>query len=109
MIARSRTDRFDIHNSRIVDIEFLGIESTQLDFHQCQAHKRKGRVLFEDCEIKKGGGLEALGQHGISVHVDAPMWRDLGDYYLNERGIQQLDGGAALKCSLLDKLGQSLE
>lgn len=49
IIARSRTDRFEIHNCRIVEIDFLGIESTFLNFRECQAHKRKGRVSFEDC------------------------------------------------------------
>ena len=112
IIARSRTDRFDIHNSRIVDVEFLGIESTHLNFHQCQAHKLKGRVSFEDCDIRKIGGLEAMAKQGVSVHVDAPMWRNLGDHYLSERGIQQLDAGAPGKAAasygLLDEIGEGL-
>ncbi|OED44831.1 hypothetical protein AB833_00665 [Chromatiales bacterium (ex Bugula neritina AB1)] len=106
MVARSRIDTFDVHNCNIAEIEFLGIESIRLNFHMCQAHKRNGRVLFEDCEIEKVGGLEAMGKQGVDVLVDAPMWRDLGDYYLRERGIKQLEIGAVPKYNLLDELGQ---
>ena len=109
MIARSRFDRFEIQNTRIVNMDFLGIESGQLNFNQCQAHKRKGRVSFEDCKITEVGGLEAMGKNGVSVAVDAPMWRDLGDHYLRERGIEQLDGKAASNYGLLDEIGEGLE
>lgn len=108
MIVRSRTDRIEIHNSSIVEIDFLGMESNQINFHQCQAHKRRGRVSFEECDILKAGGLEALGKQGVAVHVDAPMWRDLGDHYLREHGIQELDGRAAQKYGLLDEIGLGL-
>ncbi|MFK7996840.1 MAG: pentapeptide repeat-containing protein [Granulosicoccus sp.] len=104
MFARSRVDRFDIHNTRIVDIEFLGVEASQLDFFNCQAHKRKGSVSFDGCELRKISGLEAMGTHGVNVHVDATMWRDLGDSYLRERGFQQLVERKASESRILDDI-----
>lgn len=106
MIARSRTDRIEITNSNITEMDFLGVESTQLSFHQCKAHKRKGRVFFEECELAKVAGLELIVKNGIKVFVDKLMWRDLGDSYLRERGFQQLEGNAAANYALLDEIGQ---
>lgn len=109
LIARSRTDRFDIHNSRIANIEFLGSESVHLDFYQCQAHKRKGQLSFEECEMEKITGLEEISAEGVSVHLDTPMWRDLGDAYLKKRGFQPLESGAAPKYSLLDRMEKNFD
>jgi len=108
-IARSHIDRFEIHNSRIAAIDFVGVSSPQITFHQCQAHKRKGRMSFADCSIERVGGLETMGKSGVSVLVDEPMWRDLGDYYLRERGMRQLDRKAALHDDLLDEISQGLD
>jgi hypothetical protein len=108
-MARSHTDRFEIHNSRIAAVDFVGVTFPQLTFHQCQAHKRKGRISFADCGIERVGGLETMGKSGVSVLVDAPMWRDLGDHYLRECGMQQLDDRAALHDDLLDKISQGLD
>ena len=107
-IARSQTDRFEIHNCRIAAIEFVGVSSAQLIFHQCQAHKRKANVTFSGCSIERVGGLEVMGKPGVGVLVDAPMWRDLGDHYLRERGIQQLDDSAAQNDDLLDEISLGL-
>ena len=108
-IVRSDTDRFEVHNSRISEIAFVGVSSNQLTFHQCKAHKRKGQVSFSGCSIERIGGLEAMGTLGVSALVDEPMWRDLGDHYLREHGIQQLDDRAASHDDFLDELGQSLD
>jgi len=111
MMARCRTDVLDIYNSRLVEMNFLGMESTEINFHQCQAHKRKGRVSFEECECTKIAGLDVLGNDGIEVQVDKPLWRALGDYYLKERGIKPLNdetaGNTASHYALLDQIGLS--
>ncbi|MGI9327042.1 MAG: hypothetical protein ACR2PZ_17625 [Pseudomonadales bacterium] len=108
-MARSHADRFEVHNSQIAAIEFVAVTSPQLTFHQCQAHKRRGRMLFADCRIERVGGLETMGKSGISVVLDEPMWRELGDHYLRERGMQQLDVRAPLHEDLLDEIGQGLD
>ena len=108
-VARSHTDRFEIHNSLIAAVDFIGITSAQLTFHQCQAYRKKGRISFADCSIERVGGLETMGKSGISVEVDEPMWRDLADYYLRERGMQQLAGCTAMHNDLLDDISQDLD
>lgn len=108
-IVRSHTDRFEIHNSRISQIDFSGVSSTQLTFHQCKPHKREGQVSFSGCSIEHVGGLETMGKLGVSTLVDEQMWRDLGDHYLREHGFQQLDDEAALHEGLLDEVAQGLD
>ncbi|MGK0224025.1 MAG: hypothetical protein ACI9ON_003273 [Limisphaerales bacterium] len=108
-MARSHTDRFEIHNSRIAAVDFVGLTSSQLTFHQCKSHKRKGRISFADCSIERVGGLDTMSKSGVGVLVDEPMWRDLGDHYLRERGMQQLEGRAALQDDLLDEISQGLD
>ncbi|MFK7855480.1 MAG: pentapeptide repeat-containing protein [Granulosicoccus sp.] len=107
MIARSRTDRIEIVNSNITEMDFLGVESTQVSFHQCKAHKRIGRVSFEECEFEKVAGLEFIVKNGVKVFVDKLMWRDLGDSYLRERGFQQLESSTTANYALLDEIGSN--
>lgn len=108
IIARSRTDKLEIENSRIVELEFLGFETAQLNFRECQPYKRKGRVSIEDSVISQVSGLEMMGKSGISVDVDAPMWRDLGNHYLKQRGFRQIDANSISKYNLLDDIGEGL-
>jgi len=105
MIARSRTDRIEVVTCNITEMDFLGVESTEVSFPQCKAHKRKGRVSFDESELAKVTGLESIVKNGVEVFVDKLMWRDLGDSYLRERGFQQLESNAAAKYALLDEIG----
>mgnify|MGYP001043010091 CR=1 FL=1 len=109
-LARCQTDRFEFHNSSIAAIDFVRVASKQLTFHQSQAHKKSGRMSFANCDVDRVGGLEALGKAGLSVQLDIPMWRDLGDQLLKERGMQQLDGVAIAKQDdLIDEVSERLD
>ncbi len=106
MVTRSHIDHFEIRACQIAELDLLGVESPSMGFHQCQPYKKAGQVSIEECEIEKISGLDVLGEAGIVVQVDTPMWRDLGDYYLKEKGFQQHQGRAASTFDLLDNIGE---
>lgn len=108
MIARSRIEKMDVHYCNIVDLKYLGIESDQVSFHECKAHRKKGNVSFQECEISKFVGVDLLGKSALTVQVDAGMWRDLGDYYLKGFGFEQHTGTALSDYGLLDELSESI-
>jgi hypothetical protein len=107
--ARIRTDRFEIHNCRIGSLNCVEVTSAQLVFHHCNSHKRYGRISFSDSDLAKVVGLDTLGESGINVVVDAALWRDLGDYLLRERGIEELDRSSILSTDSLDRIAQYLD
>jgi len=108
-LARSQTDRLEIHNCRIGTFDCAELISAQLVFHHCNSHRRCGRVSFSDSDLVKVGGLDSLGESGINVVVDAALWRDLGDYFLRERGIEELDRSSVLSTDSLDRITQDLD
>jgi hypothetical protein len=109
-LTKSHTDRIEFHNSSIAAIDFRGVSSKHLALHHCQAHKRLGRVSFSNCDIERVSGIEKIGDAGISVQLDGPMWRDVGDHLLKERGMQQLDAVAiARQDDLIDEISGKLD
>lgn len=108
MIARSRIEQLDIQHCNIADIEYLGIESTQVSFRECKAHKKRGKVSFQECAVSKLIGVELLGKNSLTVQVDANMWRELGDFYLRERGFEQIDGMALRNYGVLDEINEGI-
>ena len=108
-MARSQTDRLEVHNCHIGAIDCIEVTSAQLVFHRCNSHKRHGRVSFSDSDLAKVRGLDTLRESGISVVVDTALWRDLGDYFLRERGIEELDRSSVLSTDSLDRIAHDLD
>ena len=65
-------------------------------------------MAFSDNDLAKVGGLNTLRESGISVVVDTALWRDLGDYFLRERGIEELDRSSVLSTDSLDRIAHDL-
>lgn len=67
-------------------------------------------TTISDSSFERVIGLEAMSEAGVNVLLDPPMWRDLGDYYLRERGMQPIEGSAAaLHDDLLDEVIADLD
>lgn len=108
-IGRSHTDSLVISHSRVSSVNLLGVDAGTLEFHQCEAYKSRGKVIIQECEIEKVSGLEQLGNGRVTTHVDALMWRDLGDNYLKKIGIRQHTDRASGSYDLLDSISQAAD
>ncbi|MBX2883358.1 MAG: pentapeptide repeat-containing protein [Granulosicoccus sp.] len=112
-IARCRIDELHIVDSRLVLLEFLGLQCELAGFDRCEPHKRNAggkvttKVCLTECEITKARGLDRLGESGIKVEVDAELWRELGDHLLKERGFSLVDDKAAASYDILDEIADA--
>ena len=102
-IVRSRLDRLELLASRIADFECALNAGRELRVSDCTSPKRRaGRVVLQDSRFARLTGLDTLGAAGVSVHMDAVLWRALGDQLLAERGFAELDNESRLSERALD-------
>lgn len=106
LMVRSRVETVQIQHCHIASLDFRGVESGKISFHHCKPHKRKGMVSLRESEVSTLLGLDALGRNNITVEVDVPLWRDLGDALLKAQGIQPLADGAKTNYDLLDEIDE---
>lgn len=109
-IARSRLDRLELLASQIIDFECAFNEGREFRVSGCVSPKRRaGRVVLQDSRFVRLMGLDSLGAAGVSVHMDAALWRAMGDRLLVERGFAELDGELRLSERALDEWLGSLQ
>ncbi len=82
----------------------------KLLLNDCHNYKRKGSLSIIDSQFSAAGGLEDITKLGIKVNVDSNLWRDLGDFYLKQKGIVEFDveSGSSLNLSLSEALASVL-
>lgn len=90
VVICSKFDSFEVQDSKIGLLSFVELGIKQLQFQQCSAYKRSGLFSVFASELAAVGGLETLPKAGVKIQIDAELWRDLGDYYLKQKGFAHL-------------------
>ena len=103
-LDRSDIDRLEVHGCRIGALTCTNISARQILFHHCRSLKRTGgEISLSDSDLAQVSGLDSLAKAGITLRVDSPLWRDLGDSLLRERGIEEVEQS---KAGLTDELAE---
>lgn len=102
----SQFENIEIQNTKIGEVTFARIRAEKLIINDCYNYKRKGSLSIIDSQFSAVGGLEDVTKIGVKVNVDSNLWRDLGDFYLKQKGIEEFDveSGSSLNRSLSEAL-----
>ena len=53
---------------------------------------RYSGLTLTQLNLKSVGGLTELRKSGVAVQVDGDLWRSLGDMYLRQQGLDEIEG-----------------
>jgi len=103
---KSKFENIEFQNTKIGEVTFARICAEKLLLNDCYNYKRKGSLSIIDSQFSAVGGLEGVTKIGVKVNVDSNLWRDLGDFYLKQKGIAEFDveSGSSLNRSLSEVL-----
>ncbi len=85
-------DHLEFQQSKIGSVTIAGGECQTLSFHHCAPMNRYSGLTLTQLNLKSVGGLTELRKSGVAVQVDGDLWRSLGDMYLRQQGLDEIEG-----------------
>ncbi|MBT5872339.1 MAG: hypothetical protein HOH43_02880 [Candidatus Latescibacteria bacterium] len=85
-------DQLEFQRSKIGNVTVASGDCHTLSFHQCTPMNRNSALTLTQMNLTSIGGLVELRKSGVSVHLDAELWRLLGDLFLREQGFNEIGG-----------------
>lgn len=106
-LSNTMIDNLEFRRSKVGQLTIAGTQLVELFFHACSPHRRHAIVRLSELKLGAIGGVQELRTAGIEVRIDSDLWRLMGNLYLRQLGLGEMD--AAEKTDLTRLLSSASE